>query len=268
MKVEEFFARHPVFTRGEFAAAYHARGAGTARAVEALLAYHTGAGNVLRVRRGLYAVVPPGMDVDSAPVDPYLVAAKTTPDAVLAYHTALEVHGVAYSTHERLLFLTHHTCRSWSFRSMRFRPVRVPRALRGKGAGDTEVSTVDRSGLDMRVTTLERTLVDVLGHPDLGGGWEEVWRALEAIGFLNLDRLIDYALLLGNATTAAKVGFFLQQHRAALAVDDLHLRRLEAHTPRQPHYLQRNGAGATVYLRDWNLVVPSALVERAWQEVP
>ena len=32
-------------------------------------------------------------------VDPYLVAAKMTEDAVLAYHTALEFHGRAYSVH-------------------------------------------------------------------------------------------------------------------------------------------------------------------------
>jgi hypothetical protein len=44
---KEFLLRYPVFTRGEFAAAYRARGAGTPRAVEALIAYRTGAGHLV-----------------------------------------------------------------------------------------------------------------------------------------------------------------------------------------------------------------------------
>lgn len=55
-----------------------------ARGQEALLAYYTRTGRVVRVRRGLYAVIPPGADPASYPVDPRLVAAKLTPDAVVA----------------------------------------------------------------------------------------------------------------------------------------------------------------------------------------
>ena len=54
------------------------------------------------MRRGLYAVIPPGADPDFFPVDPFLVAAKLSPDAVLSHHTALEFHGKAYSVHALL----------------------------------------------------------------------------------------------------------------------------------------------------------------------
>ncbi|OGA43455.1 MAG: hypothetical protein A3G24_12650 [Betaproteobacteria bacterium RIFCSPLOWO2_12_FULL_62_13] len=65
----------------------------------------------------------------------------------------------------------------------------------------------------MRATTLERTLVDVFARPDLAGGWEEIWRSLETVEFFDLDVVVQYVLLLENATTAAKVGFFLEQHQ-------------------------------------------------------
>ena len=35
----------------------------------------------------------------------------------------------------------------------------------------------------------------------------------ESVEFFNLDRVVEYALLLKNATTVARVGFFLEQHR-------------------------------------------------------
>ena len=118
----------------------------------------------------------------------------------------------------------------------------------------------------MHVTTLERTLVDALDRPDLCGGWEETWRSLESVEFFDLDRVVRYTLLLGNATTTAKVGYFLQQHREALMVEESHLTRLREHRPKEPHYTNRR-AGSGKFLSDWNLVVPREVAERSWEAV-
>lgn len=41
------------------------------------------------------------------------------------------------------------------------------------------------------MTTLERTLVDVLYVPSNAGGWEEVWRSLEMVVLTDDERLQD-----------------------------------------------------------------------------
>jgi len=38
--------------------------------------------------------------------------------------------------------------------------------------------------------------------------------------------VVEYALLFDNATTAAKVGFFLEQHREYLMIEKKHLKEL------------------------------------------
>lgn len=48
------------------------------------------------------------------------------------------------------------------------------------------------------------------------------------VEFFDLDVVIEYTLLLENATTAAKVGFFLEQHKEALMVEASHLDPLRA----------------------------------------
>ncbi len=267
MRTDQFFALRPVFSHDEFAASCRADGSCGERTPEYLLQYHTQAGNLLRVRRGLYAVVPSGTEPASAPVDGYLLASRMADDAVLAYHTALELHGVAHSATDTLLFVTERKVRPLRFRSLRFRAVPVPAPLRAARAATVGVTVVDRSGLDVRVTTPERTLVDALDRPALGGGWEEVWRSLEAVSFYDLAQVVDYALLLGNATTVAKVGFFLEQHRDTLAVEPDHLERLRLHAPAGPHYFRRGTRASGVLLRDWNLVVPRSVVDRSWEEV-
>ncbi len=267
MKHEEFFRKHPVFTAEELDRHLSSVSQTGARTRESLLGYHRKTGHVILIRRGLYAVIPPGADSDSYPVDPFLVAAKLTRDAVLSYHTALEVHGRAYSVREHLTYSASGPVAPVRFRDRLYRGVRFPLALCRVGKENSGVITVDRSGLEVPVTSLERTLVDVLDRPDLSGSWEEIWRSLESIEFFDLDRVVEYALLLGNATTTAKVGFFLEQHRESLMVDDEHLKQLQEHKPRQPHYLDSTNRKSGKLVTHWNLVVPVALFERTWGEV-
>lgn len=265
--VQDFLATHPVFTVAEFAEWYGSRRKTADRTVEALLAYHVKSGHLVRVRKGLYAAVPRGSTAAIVPIDPFLVAGKLTPDAILAYHTALEFHGKAHSPTHEFFFLTRLAARPLEFRGQRFRAMHPPAALRSKRAEPSNVLTADRMGLSVRVTNLERTMVDVLDRPRLGGGWEEIWRSLEGVEFFDLDAVVEYALLLENATTIAKVGFFLEQHKEHLMVEDRHLDQLGKHGPRVPHYLSRDDRRSGRLVAGWNLVVPPEVLERRWQEV-
>lgn len=235
--------------------------------MEALLAYHVKSGNLLRLRKGLYATVPAGSDPSTVPVDPFLVAAKLTPDSILAYHTAFEFHGKAHSPTTEFFYLTHLSARPLTFRGQRFRGVRPPAALLREGAELSNVIEADRMGVSVRVTNIERTMVDVLDRPELGGGWEEIWRSLEGVEFFDLDAVIEYAMLLENATTVAKVGFFLEQHRERLMVEERHLEQLRKHAPRAPHYLIRGERSPGKLIAGWNLVVPPEVFDRRWLEV-
>ena len=267
MKHEMFFRKHPVFTGEEFNDHLSALGKTGPRTRESLLNYHRKTGHVILIRRGLFAVIPTGADPDSYPVDPFLVAAKLTTDGVLSYHTALEVHGYAYSIREHLTYSAARPVSPVTFRSHFFRSVKFPQALCRAGKENFGIITVDRAGLEVWVTSLERTLVDVLDRPDLSGSWEEIWRSLEAVEFFDLDKVVAYALLLGNATTIAKVGFYLEQHRESLMVEESHLKPLHDHRPRQPHYMDSSNRKSGKLVANWNLVVPVALFERTWGEV-
>ena len=267
MKLENFFRKHPVFTGEELTAFLASEGPRNSRTQEALLVYHVKTGRLLRVRRGLYSVVPPGASAETYPVDPFLLASRMTKNAVLAYHTALEVHGKAYSVYEHFTYLAASPSRPVTFRSLQFKGVGFPKALSLKDRETFDVVKTDRTGLEVRVTGLERTFVDVLSRPDLSGSWEEIWRSLESVEFFDLDKVALYVDLLGNATTAAKVGFFLEQHRESLMVDEAHLKTFRDRRPRRPHYLERSRRKAGRFVAAWNLVVPEEVNGRSWEEL-
>jgi predicted transcriptional regulator of viral defense system len=266
MSLPDFFALHPVFTRQ---ALVHHMTKASGRApkpatVRALLRYHQGSGRLVMVRRGLYASVGPGTTPATSPVDAYLVGSLGCPNGVLGYHTALELHGLAHSTFETVQILVPHSRRGWSFRGVEYKPVQ-PREALGEAALTMEVEAMDRMGLDLPVTSVARTLVDVLDRPDLGGGWEEIWRSLEGLSLVDGAAVLTYLERLGNATTAALVGYFLEQHQEALGVHESTLEAMEALRPRGRQYLDRSAGGHLA--KRWNLIVPVPIRERHWEEL-
>lgn len=259
MRPSDFFATHPVFTRDEFAAAITSGRRPVSRTIDSHLGAYLRAGRIGRVKRGVFFTGRPGEAVASTPVDFLLVASRLAPDAVLAYHTALEAHGYAQSVFERLFFLTQHKVKTVTFRGRAFVPVAPPQVLQRKRLSNTMTVELERRGLAYRVTSVERTAVDVLDRPDLAGGLEEVWRSLSAIPLLDLRAVVDYVRLRSLATLAAKVGLFLERHKDHFSVPPRVLEELQSLRPRSPHYLDRSTRGKLV--PSWNLIVPAVLLE-------
>jgi predicted transcriptional regulator of viral defense system len=266
MRSSEFFASHPVFTHEEYLAAREAGGDRSPRTADSLLLRHAARGHLLRVRRGLYASVPVGTVPEAFLVDPYLLATKLALDAVVAYHAALQFRGKTYSVWQRLAVLTRSHMRAFVFQDSEFTAVRPPRVLAGLPEHGGGVVSEPHAGGMVRVTTFERTLVDVLDAPELGGGWEEVWRSLEMVEYFDLAAVVEHTLRRSSALTAARVGFYLEQHREELFVEEEHLEALRERAPRQARYLDRTREPGRL-VKPWNLVVPERVLHRTWAEV-
>ncbi len=266
-KPTDFFARHPVFRFDEFREAHLSSGRRSPQTTASVLKQHVAAGNLLNVRRGIYARVSEGADAATFRVDPYLVASRLTPDAVIAFHSALQLLGKAHSQSQRLTYLSAHRAKPFAFQGTEFVAVLVPAALRKLPEFGGGLREERRHGLAVRVTGYERTLVDVLHAPEHGGSWEEIWRSLEAIEFVDLDFVVEYTLRLGSALTVARVGFFLEQHKDELLVEPRHLQALHARAPAQPRYLERRNRKGGKLLPRWNLIVPEQVLTRSWEDV-
>jgi predicted transcriptional regulator of viral defense system len=257
-KLDVFFAAHPVFTVQELDEFLSREGTGNTETRKALLIHHQRQGHIVGVRRGVYA---------SVPVDPFLLATRLADDAVLGYHAALAFHGRAYSVRTEYVVISPQPhLVPLSYQGNSYRAVRPPAVLSRSGLTDFGVETAERAGLPLKVTTLERTLVDVLDRPELAGGWEEIWRSFEGVASLNIDLAVSYALLLENAMVAAKVGYFLEQFAEPLGASEEQIQRLRERRPRQPRYAGGERRDAR-FVPTWNLMIPSDLLSLTRREV-
>ena len=264
--LNDFFSRNAVFTVEELDHFLSGQKSLNLNTRKSLLAYYLKKGRIINIHRGLYATIPYGSDPSSFPVDPYLLTAKMAKDAVLAYNTALQFHGKAYSVNNRLIYISSKTPLNLQFRQYEIKGTLTPSSLSAKGKEMFGVTVFNRSGVELKITNLERTFVDVLDRPYLSGSWEEIWRSLESIEFFDLDQVITYVLLLENNTTAAKVGFFLEEHKDSLMVEVKYLDKLKKLRPRKPHYLLRNRRKDCRLVKNWNLMVPLEILNKSWEE--
>ncbi len=252
MTPAEFLHTHALFSRDEFVAAMQLRGPSAPATLTKHLQNWRRAGRLLVARRGVYLRLAEGQTAADLNVDPLALASRLAPDATLAYHTALEALGHAQSAFERVHFVTRTKPKRFRFQGRVYVPVQ-PRA-RLRKTKELFVVRLERAGLEVRSTSIERTLVDVLDRPDLAGGMDEVWRSLASIEALDFTVLARYAALVERPLLTARLGYLLDSHAHRWLTPAKLLAALEAKRPAGPVCLDRRRPGRLV--KRWNLVVP------------
>lgn len=265
-ETQEFFRRYPVFSFEEFFREKAGMNKARLGSVKATLQHHLKMGHIVRIRRELYASIPYGADPESYPVSPFLIAGRAAHDSVVAYQSALAFYQSTYSTVYRIIFLSDLDIRTFRFRSEYYKRTGYPPSLAKENKKLVYVKDHDVQGMTVKITSLERTLVDVFDRLDLGGGFEEIYRSLAMIPRLKIDDIVSYALVLGNSTTISKVGFYLSQRQKELNVTPDHLKKLIEHRPLSKHYVDKHARKNGHFLSEWNIIVPKELIDQSWNE--
>ncbi|MDO9536895.1 MAG: type IV toxin-antitoxin system AbiEi family antitoxin [Thermoplasmata archaeon] len=208
------------------------------------------AGKLLRVKRGLYVAV----NVFGGPEpDRYLIAGKLRPEYYLGYHTALELHGCAYSAFGSCQVAVRRDAyfRPFGFGGVRYVPV-VHKDLK------TGAVQVERSGHRLWVSNPSRTLVDCLRRIDLSGGLEECLKSLDGlrgVRFRGVEAALD---VYGEDILRRKTGYVLELMRNNSpyygGLKDSELDRVASKIGKNPLYMEPGAK--SVRSERWNLYVP------------
>ena len=254
-----FFSAHPVFRRAEYAAAVGRRTED--KVVTAMLTQHLRAGNLRRIARGVFASVPKHADAATWSVDRFLAGSRLRHGGVIAYHSALELHGCAYAERRDVQVIVRGEPGMFEAAGFACRFVKPPRGF----APPDGVTAIDRLGQEVSVTTIERTIADLFDRYDLAGDAEELFNSLDLVAKVDATALVRYARALGKATAAGALGFWLERDQTGLGVSDAALEQLRTLMPSQPRYAlgAKSGEGKTA--RGWNVILPIDVVERRFE---
>ena len=261
-RTTDFMEMNRVFTVQEFARHL----GGRKSLAEYRVRYYLRQGRLKRLANGVYATVPVGVDAESFEPDAFLAAAAIRPDAVFAYHSALDLLGQGHSVwwtctvctaRRRSPVVLGRTTIKFLSHPPAARPRTRAPSSRGKGKAlwATEVS---RGGRTLQVTTPERTLVDGLRELSLVGGLDELVESMDGFATLRPDALKEILRAYDNRRLWAAVGWYLQRRRKSLFLDASILKDFQKHRPQTRVYLVPGQRGG-VLARDWNLLVAEHL---------
>jgi predicted transcriptional regulator of viral defense system len=175
-------------------------------------------GVAARLRPGLYVLVPFELGRERKyPGNPLVVAREIMhgEEYYLSHATAMEIHGMTTQPQLAFLVSTPKPRRPVTALGVEFRFVRCQRRHLF-GLTEHWVTKQEK----VRVSDLERTIIDGLKQPEHCGGLTEVakglWMRREDV---KADRLVQYAKRIGIGAVVRRLGFLLETYEMAAAPD-------------------------------------------------
>ena len=143
MKLVQFFAKNPVFRLSQLEAYFDTVKQHNKNTQRELVTYHIKQQNIVRIRRGLFATIPPAIKSQHFIPDPYLIAGLCVDDAVLAFHTAFNFYGVSYSAFETFYSLTQTKTSNFIHKNMSFKTIGHSKTLLTKNQENLFINKIE-----------------------------------------------------------------------------------------------------------------------------
>jgi len=253
VSTSEFFERRSVFSLAEATAALNPPGgrAGTVRRLK----HHIERGRVKQIERGIYAVVPRHQSPERFLPDTFLVARAARPDAVFAYHSALELLGAGHSAWHKVTVFTARRRPSLKFGSAKISFFPHPGSMRSESDCHFATRRVEWRGRILRVTGPERTLAEGMRRTELVGGFAELVACAGAFSTLDIQLLRAVLERYSTRYLWGATGWFLEKHRDQFGITDDDLLYFKKNRPKSPQYLLRDRRGGKLATA-WNVILP------------
>lgn len=157
-------------------------------------------GKIIRLRKGLYATINPissGLYASR-----YEIGSAIHPRGVIAYRSAMQYYGFGHQLSQTVQVIV----------PVRYQDEEIEGTTYRFFLGDSDAMTADLFGnAPLRITELERTVIDCLDRPDLVGGVEELWNILSLVKYLNEGKVIAYLALVNRRFLYKKAGFIFEK---------------------------------------------------------
>lgn len=202
-----------------------------------------------KIKKGVYGVVPPNLIGEDFKPDKFLVAGKARDDYYISFHSALELHGVAQSTYNKVWITTKKPAQHFNYKSINYRFVSTKYYF-----GITEVS---RQGVRVKVSDREKTFLDCVRRIKYAGGLEELVKSLDNFPSLDWEKLLDHLERFGENKLFQKTGFILDNLN--LMVPGEMSERLKEEVGDKTYYLDKDRKSR--HSKEWNLMVPKNFKE-------
>lgn len=202
-------------------------------------------GYIERVKRDLYAVI--SMETEQPIPSRYQIASRIAEDSFVSHHSAFEFYGYANQVFYEVYFGTSRRVHPFEYDGITYQPV-VWRGYTG----------IQETNTGVRVTSLERTVIDSIADFPRIGGLEELLRCLILIPSLDSEKLLEALEVYGRTQLYQKAGYILETYRDELSLPDMFFEKCMKQISTSKTYLFDKQEDFVFHER-WKLYAPKNL---------
>ena len=179
-------------------------------AVRELLSDMTKRGLLMRLKEGIYYIIPYEQDAETFMPDWHLIAEHLVNDAehYIGYYSALQIHNLITqpSLKEQIVVSKQLRPSGIKIKNIPFQFI-YHNANHFFGAKKTWMDSFHK----VMCSDLEKTFIDCLFKPDYAGGIVEIARAIyNSKNQIKFDKLLDYTIKFKSQAVIKRLGFILE----------------------------------------------------------
>lgn len=245
MDVYNQLAKYPVFTINEVE-----KLTGNSKTAYSQLDRLMKKGLIKKVRKNIYSAVNP---VTSQIVATrYQIACAITDTAYISHHSAFEYYGLANQVFYEVYVSSETKFNTFEHDHVTYKYV----------ASRMQEGTVKaKNTTGVRITDLERTVIDSIRDYNKIGGFEELLKCLEGIHYLDEAKLLRYLKVYNTQGLYQRVGYLLQHYQKEVQVSNDFINCCKGKIGKSRRYLLNEFIDGSTYNREWDLMVPKGLFE-------
>lgn len=219
------------------------------KSADSLLYAQKQKGQIKSVKRNLYIAI--SRETKQPVVSPYEIGSRITSDACISHHSAFEYYGMANQVFSDIYVSTAIRFNNFEF------------------DGKTYVFVASKSNTGivlptprLRITSLERTIIDSIKDFPRIGGLEELLRCLQMVTYIRESNLLEVLVSYNNQFLYQKTGYILSYFQKSMKISNSFFVFCKEKINKSTRYLYDGiQFEDPKFDKEWRLFVPDDLIK-------
>nr|WP_245250869.1 type IV toxin-antitoxin system AbiEi family antitoxin [Youngiibacter multivorans] len=205
---------------------------------------------VRKIRKNIYSAV--NLATGQLVATRFQIACAITDTAYISHHSAFEYYGLANQVFYEVYVSSKTKFNHFEYAHVTYRYVA---SRMSEGVIEAKNTT------GVRITDLERTVVDSIRDFNKIGGFEELLNYLEGVHYLDEKKLIGYLDIYDTQGLYQRVGYLLDNYRKEMQLSSEFIEYCKSKIGKSRRYLVNELKDNSSYNNEWELMVPEGLFE-------
>ena len=219
---------------------------GNTKTADSLLYSYKKGGLIASVRRNLYTAL--SLETNESVCSPYEISSFITKCSYISHHSAFDYYGMTNQVFSQIYISSYTKFNDFDFYGKHYKYI--------ASKTDKGINTIGK----VRVTDIERTIVDSIKDFSKIAGLEELFKCLAMVTHVSEERIIEYLQIYNNNFLWQKAGFILSLF-PSMKISDVFFDICKNNKGKSVRYLYDNLKYENcIYMKNWGLFVPNNIM--------